>query len=198
MNFRSMAYAVSACLLIAGVAAPPSQAGAAPAPEAETTNDQLVWQADPAAPQQSFAALAVWAACGVTTSNTKIVRTFSRAATAGATPYTSSGTSNLACGTAASWGYRHIVANHLSQWEARAAVASENWRDTADYGIEWALKDPDRVTYRSKNDTYCFSRKINLVNKRTNQVVGAYYPNVVVARGTKNIITAIPASSQCT
>lgn len=59
------------------------------------------------------------------------------------------------------------------------------------------LKDPDRVRYRSSNDTYCFSRLIYLVNKRTGQVVDRYYPNVIVARGTKNIITAYPSSSQC-
>ena len=108
----------------------------------------------------------------------------------------SSGISNLACGSSA-WGYRHIVANHLSQWEYRASEASENWRDTADYGIEWALKDADRIRYRSSNDTYCFSRQIDLVNDRTGQVVDHYFPNVVVARVTKNIITASPSSSQC-
>lgn len=107
-----------------------------------------------------------------------------------------SGTSNPACGSS-KWGYRHIIANHLSEWQSRAAEASENWRDTADYGIQWALKDPDRVRYRSSNDTYCFSRQIDLVNNRTGQVVDHYFHTVVVARVTKNILTAWPGSAQC-
>lgn len=141
--------------------------------------------------------LQTWGACGAFDSNTKVIRAFSRAATVGVSPYSSAGTTNLGCGSDAYWGYRHIVKQHLSQWEYRASEASENWRDTADYGISWALKDPDRVTYRSSNDTYCFSRLINLVNDRTGQVVDRYYPNVVVAHVSKNIITAFPSSSQC-
>lgn len=137
-----------------------------------------------------------WAPCGIFDSNTKIVRTFNRAATAGVTPYLGSGLSSLACGSS-QWGYRHIVDRHLTDWQARAAQANENWRVTADYGIEWALKDPDRVVYRSSNDTYCFSRKLLLINNNNGQVVGSYYPNVAIARGSKNIITAIPTSSQC-
>ncbi len=145
----------------------------------------------------NFTPQAYWAPCGVLDSNTKIVRTFTRAATAGVTPYLGSGQSSLACGSGSTWGYRHIVNEHLAQWQARAAQASENWRDTADYGIEWALKDPDRVTYRSGNDTYCFSREILLINNNNGQVVDSYFPNVVVARVSKNIITAFPSSRQC-
>ncbi len=161
---------------------------------------QREWRAAPsaaAAAGKSARALQTWGACGVFDSNTKVIRTFSRAATVGVSPYMSSGSSNLGCGSQTGWGYRHIVNDHLSQWQARAAEANENWRDTADYGIMWALMDPDRVTYRSSNDTYCFSRLINLVNRSNGQVVDHYYPNVVIAHVTKNIITAFPSSSQC-
>jgi hypothetical protein len=140
--------------------------------------------------------LQTWGACGAFDSSTKVIRTFSRRATFGVSPYMSSGSSNLACGSSA-WGYRHIVANHLTQWQFRASEANENWRDTADYGIYWALSDPDRITYRVSNDTYCFSRLINLVNRSNGQVVDHYYPNVVIAHVTRNIITAYPSSTQC-
>ena len=165
-------------------------------PAAAAADSGRVWAADPHDPPKSVTGLATWGACGAFDSHTKVIRAFSRKNTSGVSPYMSSGISNLACGSSA-WGYRHIIAKHLSQWEYRASEASENWRDTADYGIEWALKDPNRIRYRSSNDTYCFSRQINLVNDRTGQVVDHYFPNVVVGRVTKNIITAWPAGTQC-
>lgn len=168
-----------------------------PAAARSSVTSDRVWTEDKNHLPGDVQPLVTWAACGAFDSNTKVVRAFSRAATSGVSPYMGSGTSNLACGSDA-WGYRHIVGNHLSQWKYRASQARENWRDTADYGIEWALKDPDRVRYRSSNDTYCFSRLIYLVNKSNGKVVDTYYPNVVVARGTKNIITAYPSGSQCT
>lgn len=58
----------------------------------------------------------------------------------------------------------------------------------------WALRDPDRVTYRSSNDTFCFQRLIYLVNEDTGEVVGQRNVAVVVARVSKNIITAFPAT----
>lgn len=181
----------------------PSVEAAQSRPSPTPVAKNLAWRAELSPTSSSSRAgstsgvLQTWGACGAFDSNTKLIRTFTRAATTGVTPYLSSGTAALACGSSA-WGYRHIVANHLSQWQARATLAGENWRDTADYGMEWALKDPDRIRYRSSNDTYCYSRLIYLVDERTGKVVGSYYPNVVVARVTKNVITAIPSSAQCT
>lgn len=102
-------------------------------------------------------------------------------------------TRSFLCGSD-NWGYRHILKRHLGDWEARASLAQEGWRGTADYGISWALKDPDHVVYRKPNDTFCYSRQILLVDKRTGKVVGRYYPNVSVARVNHNMITAYPAS----
>jgi hypothetical protein len=141
---------------------------------------------------------AVWAACGIFDDKHKLVRAFSRRAGHATTgQYLPSGTSNLRCGTGENWGYRHIVKNHLSQWQADAAIEGINWRDLADFAIAVALSDQDRVTYRQSNDTFCFSREIYLVDKRTGNVVAYRYPRVVVAAESKNIITAYPASTHC-
>ncbi|RIV37000.1 hypothetical protein D2L64_17240 [Micromonospora radicis] len=142
---------------------------------------------------------AIWAACGILTDNHKLVRAFSRKAartTSGPPGSLPAGTSNLKCGSE-KWGYRHIVKNHLSQWENDARIEGSNWRDLADFAIAVALSDPDRVTYRQSNDTYCFSREIYLVDKRTGRIVAYRYPNVSIAAVSKNIITAFPASAQC-
>ncbi|MEV4480014.1 hypothetical protein [Micromonospora coxensis] len=142
---------------------------------------------------------AVWGACGIFTDNHKLVRAFSRKAartTSGAPGSLPGGTSNLKCGSE-KWGYRHIVKRHLSQWENDAKIERKNWRDLADFAIGVALSDPDAVTYRKSNDTYCFSREIYLVDKRTGRVVAYRYPNVSIAAKSKNIITAYPAGAQC-
>lgn len=140
----------------------------------------------------------VWAACGVFDSNTKVVRQFGRkGAHPKGAPAFKTGRGTLACGSADDWGYRHIKKGHLSQWEYRAEQVASNWRDVADFGMNWALKDPSYVTYRSKNHTYCYGRPIYLLNKKTHQRVGKYQATVVVAHGTQNIITAFPPSKRC-
>lgn len=73
-----------------------------------------------------------------------------------------------------------------------ASLTRQNWRETADYAIEWTLRDPDRGTYRSDNDTFCYQRLIYLVDNRTKRTVGTATVRVVVARRSHNIITAIP------
>jgi hypothetical protein len=158
-------------------------------------DENYSWVADPdeVASGGGFSTQATWGACGIFDENLKVIRTFTDRRGGAGLP---GGSSTLNCGSE-NWGYRHIVDRHLSQWQAKAAVARENWRDTADYGILWAFKDPDKVTYRGSNDTYCYSRKINLVNEDNGQVVGNYYPNVAIARVSKRIITAVPAGAQC-
>lgn len=143
------------------------------------------------------AAAQTWAACGIFDRNTKIVRTFPRYRANAGGQYIPGGTSNLACGSDEYWGYRHIVAGHLSQWENVAAPTGENWRDVADQFIAGALIDPDVVTYRQDNDTFAYCRLMYLVDKRTGRAVGVSYPRVVVAHVTKNIITAYPDSKHC-
>lgn len=170
---------------------------------ANDTGDTYSWSLSPAPGGDGKAgnagtvsAAQIWAACGLRDKNTKIVRTFTRVKASAGGNYIPGGTSNLACGSAA-WGYRHIVKNHLSQWQSDAAIARENWRDLADFSIAAALSDPDAVSYRQSNDTFCYSRLIYLVDNRTGKVIDTRKPITVVARVTKNIITAYPSKTGC-
>ena len=141
------------------------------------------------------AAAEVWAACGITTSDTKIVRSFSRYRAAAQVPYyLAGGTSALVCGDS-SYGYRHIKDRHLAEWERDAAVVRSNWRDHADFAIATTLSDPDRTSYRTRNDTFCFQRLIYLVDRSTGRQVGTRTILVSVASGFKNVITAHPTST---
>jgi len=60
-----------------------------------------------------------------------------------------------------------------------------------------SVRDPDKITYRATNATFCHSRKILLIGNRNNDVVGSYFPKVSVARVSHPIITAYPSGSQC-
>lgn len=176
-----------------------------PADGTTRDHEDLIWSVDPreskVPAQVSPTPSAVWAPCGLFTDNQKIVRTYTRhKGTAPTGEHLRGGTSALRCGGPKlsddpTWGYRHIL-KHSSQWSDKSALTGQNWRDVADYGIEWALKDPDKVTYRAKNDTFCFSRIIYLIDKRTGRTVGHTYPNVSISAGAKNVITAYPAGSQ--
>ncbi|GIJ03976.1 hypothetical protein Sya03_33280 [Spirilliplanes yamanashiensis] len=140
----------------------------------------------------------VWAACGVFTDNHKLVRAFSRKAmhtTAGAPGYVGAGTSNLKCGSE-KWGYRHLL-KHRGEWEKNAKIEGKNWRDLADFAIAVVLSDPDVVSYRRSNDTYCFSREIYLIDKRTGRVAATKKPKVAIAAVSKNIITAYIPNTGC-
>jgi hypothetical protein len=124
------------------------------------------------------------------------VRTFQRYRANAGGQYIPGGTSNLDCGSDV-WGYRHIKAKHLSQWEDVASYTGENWRDVADQFIAGALIDPDVVTYRKDNDTFAYCRLMYLIDKRSGRPVGVSYPRVIIAHVTKNIITAYPDSTHC-
>jgi hypothetical protein len=144
------------------------------------------------APSVAAALAVTWGACGVTTSNTKIIRTFSRASvTSSNGRFFAGGSTNLTCGSSV-YGYRHILANHRTEWEQMAVLAQENWRQTADNSIAGALSDPDVVRYRTDKDTFGFQVVMKLVNEGTGQVVGTRTVCAPVARVSKNIITAFP------
>jgi hypothetical protein len=146
-------------------------------------------------PMQANAA--TWGACGIFDDRFKLVRVFYRSASNVPNgPEIGSGTSDLHCGSE-KWGYRHIKDRHRSQWEYDAYLVGRDWRTHADWAIDWILKAPQSTTYRAKNDTYCYSRKLYLVRRRDGKVVGTRTPHVVVARMSKNIITAFPNNKQC-
>jgi hypothetical protein len=72
-----------------------------------------------------------------------------------------------------------------------------NWREVADYAIAEALRQPERVTFRANNNTFCYSREIYLVNKVRGLIVNVTYPNVVIRAQDGGIITAFLAGEQC-
>jgi hypothetical protein len=141
----------------------------------------------------------VWAACPVQNreaARDKVVRPFPRAVGNAAGRTMPAGTTNLTCGTQ-DYGYYHIVSNHLSQWQYRGAQSSENWRDVADYGIQEALANPQVVTYRPGNQTFCYSREVFLWDNVRGIRVDVYHPNVVISERDQHIVTAIPSSRPC-
>lgn len=139
----------------------------------------------------------VWGDCGIRTSDAKVVRTFERArGKASDDRSLAPGTSNLVCGTA-KMGYRHILKGHRSDWEHDASLVGSNWRDHADWSIEVTLADPQVVTYRSDNDSYCYSHAIELWDKRNRRHLGDRIIIVSVSGSNTNIITAYPNSKHC-
>lgn len=174
-------------------------AGADDVPAVSLGGPEYVWQA--AVPSTAVAAhldaaAVIWGGCGLFDKNTKVIRAFTRVKASVGGGYIPGGTSNLACGSEA-WGYRHIVKNHLDQWEADAALDGGNWRDLADLAMSAALGDPDTIAYRSSNDTFCYSHLIYLVDKRSGKVAATRKPITIVARVSKNIITSYPSNSGC-
>lgn len=148
---------------------------------------------DPAAAARQARAAATWGACGVTTSTSKIIRTYDGVAgirnvylKCGGPKYTSSPT----------WGYRHILKNHRSDFENIAAGTAQNWRDVADVGMGGALRDPD-VRGAESDGKRCFSRKIYLYNLQTGELVRTKIVRVIFRTSDAAIITAYPSSSQC-
>ena len=108
------------------------------------------------------------------------------------------GTSELRCGTFGDkgWGYRYIFENHRTDWEKDAFLIGKDWRTHTDWAIDLVLVDPDKVTYKAKNDTFAYCRQIVLATTR-GQVLKYKYPRVVVAAGTTNIISAYPRRDRC-
>jgi hypothetical protein len=141
----------------------------------------------------------VWAACPVQdreAARDKVVRQFPRAVGNAAGRTMPAGMTNLTCGDER-YGYYHIVGNHGEEWKYRGAQSSENWRDVADYAIQEALANPQVVTYRADNDTFCYSREIFLWNKVRGIRVDVFQPNVVVSAQHQHIITVIPTNKPC-
>lgn len=125
-----------------------------------------------------------WAACGVADPSTKLVRTFTRAAGAGL----AAGTAALKCGSSA-WGFRHIKAQHGADWAHYAGLVGSDWRSFADWAIQDVLRTPASVTYVATNDTYVYRAQLQF-RDRYDRIVATRYVRVVVARITKNVITA--------
>ena len=177
----------------------PTATAATPAPVAP--RDEVIWTTDPglidagmsrsaaiAATTEAAAVVAqppaAWAGCGVNVDANKVVRTFPQAKV-------------LKCGNA-NWGYFHIKARHAADWEAKAALTGQNWRDVADIGMYGALNTPEVTTLRSSNDTTCYSKKIYLVRLSDKKTVGTTIARVVAGNRSNNVVTSFPSSGHCT
>lgn len=101
----------------------------------------------------------------------------------------------LRCGTE-SYGYRHILIRHRTDFERLAAGTNQNWRDIADLSMEAITRDPDAARPAGGNQS-CLSRVIFLRNVRTNQVVRQQIVRMYVLNNGSNIATVYPAGSQC-
>jgi hypothetical protein len=138
-----------------------------------------------------------WLPCGFHDDRDKVIKIYSRpglSASRGAT--FSPGPATLRCGSP-EFGFRHILARHRNDWRAKASLTEDTWLDLADFAITAALTDPDRTVYSSRNNTFCFSRTIYLINNRSGQRAGTVTPNIIVGYGTLNVVTAYPSTEQC-
>ncbi|WP_431941727.1 hypothetical protein [Nocardia grenadensis] len=116
-----------------------------------------------------------WGACGVSSPEDKVATTF--------------GSWKLLGGTN-DWGYRHIQARHMSEWEGLAAIEGRNWRDIADMALDKAHDAPDWYGPQG-GGTYCHSGQIYLVNRTTGAIAQTVAPTVIVTAGGI-VITAFP------
>jgi hypothetical protein len=111
---------------------------------------------------------AAWGACpnnGRENVEHKLVRPFERTPGVTATGATMpGGVSDLVCGRP-EYGDYHMVNRDYVEWNGKSIRTSENWRHVADYAIAEALKNPQRVTFRPRNNTFCYSREIYLVTR---------------------------------
>lgn len=135
---------------------------------------------------------AVWAACGVSDAETKLVRRF---ALGSGLPDGGPGwhISDLLCGTAG-YGYRHIKDRHITDWENIAFMVGWNWRDMADFALEHGLDYPQRVDYRSGNDTFLYQGSFWIADSEGN-VMAKYCSQTAIASQDGKIITSFPKSS---
>lgn len=121
------------------------------------------------------AAPQLWAACGRSSPEDKVVATYSKA--------------QLLCGND-KFGFRHIQNRHGDEWQQLAAIENRNWRDIADMALAKALDNPDRTVNQGRG-TSCYSGQIYLVNFATGAIAKTVQPSVIVSNDGR-IITAFP------
>lgn len=173
-----------------------------------SNGNNLIWVLDPKHPQSlpnkslgtastTATAAAVWGACAASTPATKEVTQFPRRAVFSrqGKPL-AAGTSELFCGNS-SYGYNHIYLNHRTEWEQKASLTNQNWRDVADLSMREGLINPNAVTYDAARNTFCFSRLIYLYRTNDNAIVGTMNPRTIVAGQDGKVITAFPSSTGC-
>lgn len=133
-----------------------------------------------------------WAACGEFDDKYKLVREYQR-------PWLHSRMDghvvNMRCGKETTkdgeskFGFRHIRLKHQDDWESLSWVVWRNWRDLADWAIQWTLSDPDTVVVQGER-RFCYQRVIAL--KEGSDVVARTRVVVLLGETGIRLMTAFP------
>ena len=185
----SLVAVLVASVLSAMGAAPYAGAEAKPAATVQTQKEQAGYTIEVAGVRYSpVQPKAIWAACGMHDPVGKVVRTFPRNGAPGA-----GGNSNLLCGTEG-FGYRHIKARHMQDWQNLAGVVGSDWRSFTDWAVEQILKapEPGSPVYDKARDTWTYRAPVQ-IRDSNGKVVDTYRPIVAIANQDQKIITAYPA-----
>jgi hypothetical protein len=120
-----------------------------------------------------------WGACGVSTSETKMVYDF--------------GDIELKCGNA-SWGFRHIKARHYNEFQGLARAGGLNWSDLVHWAIHYNVHDPDHIIVEQGDG--CRDRLLYLHDRNGNLVWQQRFKMIYSANDGR-VITVYPSSSIC-
>lgn len=120
-----------------------------------------------------------WRACGVFTSETKMVYDF--------------GSYELKCGNA-SWGYRHIKEEHRNQFQGLARAGGLNWSDLVHWAIHYNVKDPDRIIVEQGDG--CRDRLLYLYDRNGRKVWEQRF-KLIYSVNDGRIITVYPSRAIC-
>lgn len=139
------------------------------------------------------APMATWGACGVSSDQWKLVRTFQRVGNA----QISAGNTRLYCGKFGSsgWGYRHIQEGHSQDFLNLAyEVGSSDWRSMADWMMGQALAWPAYIV-KQGNGNFLYKTQVQ-IRDQNGTIRDVKYSNVVLnGDPSHDIITAFPSSS---
>ena len=130
-----------------------------------------------------------WAACGVSSPESKPVRTFPVRPPVGGPSRTFA---TLLCGNDR-YGFRHLAVRHASDWEALSFYTGGNWRDIADFAMAQSLTvpQPGYPLYNPKNDSWTYKSPLEIKDANGN-VRTTYWPLVAVAAQDGKILTSYP------
>lgn len=136
-----------------------------------------------------------WGACGVSSPNTKTIRTFR----VNKAPFKNKKVT-LNCGTfnpktETGWGYRKMKGKHGSHWKNIANQISVHWQDMADFGISETLRTIYKGVRDTSNDTFTYYGILQL-KKNDGKTLATYYPRVSIDEYDGRIITGFPQSKK--
>lgn len=120
-----------------------------------------------------------WGACGVSTSDYKMVYDF--------------GGIELKCGNA-SWGFRHIKDRHYDQFQGLARAGGLNWSDLVHWVIYYNVQDPDHVIVEQGDG--CRDRLLYLHDKN-GRLVWQQRFKMIYSANDGRVITVYPSSAIC-